>query len=284
MKSDIECLSCLFKQALNTVRLATSNRALHRKVLDRTADWIKKADLTDSPASVSTAVYRIVSEVTGVQDPYKEIKRQTNLEALRMLPGLKKTVEKAEDSLDAALHLAVAGNIIDLGIGHAYDMQKDVLEILNTSFAINDTPSFKKELKPGRKLLYIGDNAGEIVFDRILIEELLQRSLEILFVVKSDPIINDALMEDARIAGIADLVPVIQSGTDDIGVNLDRSSREFKEAFEGTDLILAKGHGNFESCDEMHGNFYFLLKTKCDVVASALKVNTGDIVFKHQHT
>jgi hypothetical protein len=131
-------------------------------------------------------------------------------------------------------------------------------------------------------LLYLGDNAGEIVFDRVLVEQLMKYSIDITFCVKAGPIINDATMEDARTAGITDLVPVLTTGSDDIGINIERSSREFIDVLNRSDIVIAKGHGNIETCIDFPQNFYFLLKAKCDVVSRSLGVHTGDIVFKHK--
>jgi uncharacterized protein with ATP-grasp and redox domains len=283
MKSDLECLECLVKQGLNTIRLVTSDEKIQRNVLDRIAERIPQCDLNLSPAFISKFVYDIVSEVTGLRDPYQENKKQTNEEALNLLPKLEKFVREAADPLIAALHIAVAGNIIDLGIGHEFDLENDVVRILNSKFIIDDTDDFKRELIAGRKLMYIGDNSGEIVFDRIFVQELLKYKLDILFVVKSGPVINDATLEDARVAGITDIVPVIGTGSDDIGINFDRASEEFLKAFNTTDLVLAKGQGNFETLEGSPQNTFFLLKTKCNVIARELGVKNGEIVFKHQH-
>lgn len=282
MKSELECLPCLMRQAVNTVRLATSDEKLQREVIDRTARWIQEADLSRSPAAVSTVVYRIVSEVTGVADPYAEIKEETNREAMRLAPELTRMIAAAQDPLDVALHIAVAGNVIDVGIGHDFDIQRDVQRIVQTPFAVDDVEDFRAELVAGRKLLYLGDNSGEIVFDRLLIEYLLAQGMDITFVVKAGAIINDATMRDAEAVGIADLVSVIETGSDDIGVDFEHISGEMREALADADCIVAKGHGNFESCVGAPYNFYFLLKAKCEVVAGALGIDTGDIVFKHE--
>ena len=281
MKSDPECLICMLRQALNTVRVVTQDRNLQQKVLKRVAQEVQGTDLSKNPALISTPVYQIVSEMTGAADPYKASKVETNQEALKMLPELQALVDRANDPLKTALHVAVTGNIIDLGIGQDYDLKRDVKEILNKRFAIDHIESFKRELQQGRTLLYLGDNAGEIVFDRVLIEEIMKVGVDVTFSVKSSPVINDALMEDAVYAGLTDIVRVIETGSGDIGVNLDRSSEEFRHAFESADVIIGKGHGNFETCTGLPYNLYFLLKAKCDVVASELGVQKGDIVFKH---
>lgn len=282
MKADLDCLECMLKQGLNTIRLVTSDENIQRQLIDRIAIKIPQCDLNLSPALISKYVYDIISEETGIRDPYEQNKKQTNEEALKLLPKLENIILEASDPLVAALHLAVAGNIIDLGIGHVFDLEHDVLRILNSKFVIDDTIDFRKELIPGRKLLYIGDNSGEIVFDRLFVQELLKYKLDIHFVVKSGPVINDATLEDARVAGITDLVPVIGTGSDDIGVNFERASKEFLQAFDATDFVLAKGQGNYETLEGYPKNIYFLLKTKCNVIARALTVKNGEIVFKHQ--
>jgi uncharacterized protein with ATP-grasp and redox domains len=281
MKSDVECLYCLLKQAFNTAVLATPDKALQEKVVRQTAQWIQEADLNRSPADISTKVYRLVSEITGVKDPYLEVKRQTNQQALDLIPMLEKWLSSAQDPLDVALHLSVAGNIIDMGIGHDFDLKQDIGQIVNTPFTLNDIEAFRKEIKKDKELLFLGDNSGEIVFDGLLIKWLQEQGLNITYVVKSGPIINDAMMEDAETAGITNMVPVIETGSDDIGILWENISPELERTFQESEIIIAKGHGNFESCDELPYNLYFLLKAKCNVVANALSVKQGDIVFRH---
>ncbi|UCH63582.1 MAG: DUF89 family protein [Fidelibacterota bacterium] len=281
MRSDPECLVCILKQSLNTARIITSDINLLRTIIDQTAEQILRSDLALTPAALSKPVYEIVAGVTGTKDPFRELKHRTNLEALQLLPELEANIADADDPLSIALHLAVAGNIIDLGIGHDFDLINDIKAILNTEFAVDDTEDFRRDLQPGRQLLFLGDNSGEIVFDRILVQELVGRGLAVTYCVKSGPIINDATMEDALQAGLTEMVPVIETGSNDIGVDFNRISSEFEAAFNRADIIIAKGQGNFETCDDASGNIYFLLKAKCDVVARELGVTTGDIVFTH---
>lgn len=282
IKSELDCLVCMIKQGLNTARIATSDREKQREIINSLSREIEKVNLNFPPAYISKIVYEIVTRVTGIEDPFKSVKEKSNREALSMLPELKSFVSSSKDPLYSALHVAVAGNIIDLGIGHSYNLSRDVKEILNSRFEIDDYENLRRDIGKGKKLLYLGDNAGEIVFDRVLVEELLKLGLEIKFCVKSKPIINDATMEDAIFSGISEIVPVIETGNNSIGVDLERASEEFKREFYNADIILAKGHGNFETCAGLPLNIYFLLKAKCDVVAGALGVKRGSIVFKSQ--
>ena len=279
MKATPDCIPCLFRQALNTVRFVTDDPKVHERVLKKVAIEAARQTLSQTPTTLSQHVYRIVSEVTGIPDVYEKQKRQTNRIVLRMLPDIRRMIHRSKDPLDAALHAAVAGNIIDLGIGHTYDLEKDVRHLMHQPFAVSAIAPFRKELRRGRRMLYLGDNAGEIVFDMLLVEHAIAAGVEVTYTVKSGPIINDALMEDAEAAGMTKLCRVIETGSDDIGIHWPRVSKEFHRAFREADVIVAKGHGNFETCDDRPGNFYFLLKAKCEVVAAALGVKLGDLVF-----
>ncbi len=282
MKAKPDCIVCMFKQALNTIKTITNDPEIQMQVLSELAKTVKDASsLNQTPAALSQPAYEIISRITGIKDPYAQNKAETNQLALSIMPEISNLVQNADDPLNAAVHAAVAGNIIDLGIGHKFDIHKDIALIMNQKFAINALEDFRAELRPGRTLLYLGDNAGEIVLDTLLVRQILDAGINILFSVKSGPVINDATMHDAEIAGMTKLTRVIETGSNDIGINWNRVSSEFVRAFETADIIVSKGHGNFECCNTRTENIYFLLKTKCDMVAQALNVKLGDIVFKH---
>jgi len=281
MKARVDCIVCMFRQALNTARVVSDDPDIHLEILRRTAARVAHPDFNRTPAALSQPVYEIVSEVTGVADPYGAHKRETNRIALEHLPHVEALVNAAPDPLDAALHAAAAGNVIDLGIGQAFDIDSDIERIMRQSLAINAVAAFRRELGPGRRILYLGDNAGEIVFDTLLVRRIAETGAEVTVSVKSGPIINDATREDAAACGMTELAAVIETGAADIGVNWDRISPEFRDAVDRADAIVAKGHGNFETCNDRPENFYFLLKAKCAMVANELGVSLGDIVFKH---
>jgi uncharacterized protein with ATP-grasp and redox domains len=275
-------MACVLRQALNTVRVATDDPAQQIEVMRRVAAHVAGASLDQTPAGLSQPVYRIVSEVTGVRDPYARLKAKTNAAALALLPDLEAMVCRAPDPLKAAVHLAVAGNIVDLGIGHPFDLEQDVADLMRQAFAIDAYGEFRRDLRRGASVLYLGDNAGEIVFDRVLVEQLRAAGAEVTFTVKSGPVINDATLADAEVAGLTGIARVIETGSDDIGVAWERVSPDFRQAFAQAEAILAKGHGNFETCCDRPGNLYFLLTAKCDRVAAELGVRRGDTVFQHR--
>ncbi len=283
MNAQAECILCMFNQALNTVRAATDDRAVWTEVLKRLADLVPDIDMNQTPAAVSQNVYRLITEITGQSDPFAGHKQLSNTTALRLRPGLRDTVLSSADPVSAALHLAAAGNVIDAGIGQApiQDIEATLVNVLETPFGINDLDAFRAELIPGKRMLYLADNAGEIVFDTVLIEQLQRLGIQVTVSVKSSPIINDATRTDAEAAGIPALAEVIETGSNDIGIYFDRISPEFRRALAQADLILAKGQGNYETCEDRPENFYFLLKAKCQLVADHLDVPLGTLVFRH---
>ncbi len=217
----------------------------------------------------------------GVKDPYYEDKKESNITAMELANEIRKEIETSDDPIDRALHAAAAGNLIDLGINHDFDIRTDLHLLIDQGFAKSDLDIFRKELKRGKRLLYLGDNAGEIAFDKLLIEQLVSQHIDVTFTVKSGPIINDATMEDADTVGMSEVARVIETGSNDIGINWQAVSPEFMEHLAQADIVLSKGQGNFETCNQRKENIYFLLKAKCDLVANELGVKLGDMVFTH---
>ena len=282
MKAAADCIECMFRQALNTARQVTDDKELQAAVLSKLRE--NPFDLNQTPAAFSQPVYAAVSEILGVDDPYSQEKKDTNEAAMELIPTIREIIALSDDPLDGALHAAVAGNIIDLGIGSTFDLATDIESIMKQDFAINHIADLRKELESAKTVLYLGDNAGEIVLDTLLIQNFVEAGKHVTFTVKSGPIINDATMEDAVFAGIPDLAKVIETGSNDIGVNWDNVSEEFLDAFSNADIIISKGHGNFETCVGREENLFFLLKTKCQLVANELNVPLGSIVLSHRGT
>jgi len=280
MKAELACIPCIMKQAYNTATRATDDVKKIRRILDLTADYLRNVELDTTPADASNFAYTITKEVTGLSDPYKEEKRRFNKLCLEKVPEIEKKIESSEDPLKASVKVAIMGNIIDIGIGYAFDIDSELKRVFDGRFAVDDYDDFKKQLEGGKKrILYLGDNAGEIVFDRLLVERLISDH-EVTFVVKKGPVINDATMEDARFVGMTDRVTVIDTGSDGIGVKWLEVSNEFIASYEAADVIISKGQGNFETMSDREKVIYFLLRAKCDSVARELSVSFGDIVFK----
>lgn len=280
MKTNLDCLPCFMQQALNTARLATSDGNSIKKVLENIGSQLKDIPMHLTPAETGQIVYREVKKVTGVSDPYKALKKAHIREAKVLVPQLKKMVEQSDDPLLTAIRIAIAGNVIDLGINKTFDLVKDVEKILAQDFAIFDYDSFRQQLDGAQNVLYLGDNCGESVFDKILIEQI---NKPVIFAVRSAPIINDVTMEEAIESGLDEVASLMESGCVAPGTILSQCTDTFMEAYHHADLIISKGQGNYEGLSEADRPIFFLLKAKCHVIAKDLGVHEGDIVLKAMH-
>ena len=280
MKAQLACIPCIMKQAYNTAVRATNDGQLIRRILNLTAEYVENLDLDTTPADASNFAYRITREITGNQDPYREDKKKFNEICLKQVQEIRKKIDNSDDPLKAAIRIAILGNIIDMGIGYTFDLKAELERVLHEPFAIDDCEEFTKQLAGGKKhILYLGDNAGEIVFDRLFIEKLSDTH-EVTFVVKKGPVINDATMEDADFVGMTEIIKVIDTGSDGIGVKWSEASEEFLRSYETADIVISKGQGNFETMNNKEKGIYFLLRAKCECVARELGVSEGDIIFK----
>jgi uncharacterized protein with ATP-grasp and redox domains len=277
MNTYLDCLPCFMSQALRAARIATDDERQIKKVLDEVGMMLRDIPLESTPPESGRLIYHKIAEITGNSDPYREIKNETTKKALSLYPSLKSRVEKSSDRLLAAIRVAIAGNVIDLGAHWDFDLEQEIEEVFNRDFAICDYGAFKECLNSANEILYIGDNAGECVFDRILIEEMKK---PVVYVVRDVPIINDAIYEDAVQAGIDKVASILSSGTDAPGTILKKCSAEFKEVYNNSKLIISKGQGNYEALSGEGRPIYFLLKAKCHVIANNIGVNEGDIVLK----
>lgn len=282
MKANLSCIPCIMKQAYNTAVRATADQTVIREILSRTAEYVKTLDLSMTPADASNFAYEITRELSGNPDPYEAEKKQYNNLCLSMLPELRRRIGKESDRLTATARAAILGNLIDLGIGLEFDLERDLERIFSMPFGRDDTPILRAILdESGKRILYLGDNAGEIVFDRLFVEYLAERH-DIVFTVKKGPVINDATMEDAIHAGIDRIAQVIDTGSNGIGVKWSAVSRRFLEAWDDADIVISKGQANFETTDGSPGTIFHLLRAKCPSVAEALGVKFGDIVLAAQ--
>jgi uncharacterized protein with ATP-grasp and redox domains len=285
MKLNLDCIPCFQKQALQAARFISDDEELHEKVLREVTKKLLESDWNLTPPELAHEVHRIVRSVANEKDPYKEVKKKSNDSVLKMYPALKAKVEESKDPLRTAVRLAIAGNIIDFGPLQKFNLEKTISEVLKKKFAIDDYEMLKEKLKNAETLLFFTDNAGEIGFDKLLIETLLEaKSFEkISFVVKGGPIINDATLEDAVYVGLCDLPNVefsaLSSGV--AGTGPERNSQEVKRWIRKHDLVISKGQGNYEGLSENNGLF-FLLMAKCPVIASDLGVKVGDIILKYK--
>jgi uncharacterized protein with ATP-grasp and redox domains len=234
----------------------------------------------------------MVKQETGIEDLYAEEKRQSNEGALAVAPKIRKALQAAEDPLFTALEYAIAGNSIDFGARHDLDIMQTIESLVEDEAELikNERPELfaysalrrSLEAANGRSgtLLYIADNAGELVFDGILAETIGRQfpHLSITIAVREEPILNDATLQDAAAAGIPGCLRVISSGSTAPGTLLEECSDRFREEFDRADTIISKGQGNYETLSEEEREIFFLLKIKCGVIAADTGGHAGDIL------
>lgn len=282
MKVYLDCLPCFLRQALAAARRVTNDERRQRGVLDRVALAIPSFPLDATPVDLGREVYRIVRETTGIDDPYREAKRSDNDRVIALLPQLRGEVESSFDPMLTALKLAAAANVIDFGVHSTVDLHDAIEKGLEDGEGMVDYPLLRERLKGVGDVLYLGDNAGEIVFDRLVVEQLVNQGKRVTFVVRGGPIINDVTVEDAAYVGLDDVAEVISSGSDGPGTTLPRGQPEFVDAFRRAGLIVSKGQGNFEGLSDEPAPLFFLLKVKCPVVARELGVEIGKTILRAQ--
>jgi hypothetical protein len=285
MRTYFDCIPCFVRQALDAARMATDDEQIHEKVVREVLRLAADLDMSQSPPSIGQQIHRLIRKQVGKNDPYRKIKKRFNNLALKLYPELRKQIADSDDRLETAIRLAIAGNIIDFGVNSSLE-ESHVKETISDSLSGHLYPEqiqgFKDAINAAEKILYLADNAGEIVFDRLLIEQLPIEKVTV--VVKGFPVINDATMEDAMLAGLPRIVEVIDNGSDAPGTILESCSQQFRDCFDNSDLIIAKGQGNYETLSDVDKNIFFILKAKCPVIARDIGCKVGEMVFHKTKT
>ncbi len=287
MKTYLDCIPCFYRQALDAARIAGTDEIKQKQIVDKISQLIPDFPLEASPPEMGRAIYSLVGKISGVKDPFKEIKENSNKFALKLYPELKQEINNSEDRLLAAVKLSIIGNIIDYGAKNSLDVPKEIDYLFQGDFKTDNKNNpiffkykqFKEALNKVNNIIYLADNAGEVVFDRLLIEELVEElGKEVIYVVKSKPIINDALIEDALFCGINRTAKLISSGSDAPGTLLKYCSPEFIRLYQKAELIISKGQGNYEALSEEDRPTFFLFRAKCPVITEDVGCNVGDMV------
>ena len=278
METYYDCLPCFMRQTLDAVRMVIPEKKEQEKVLRQVLKAVSKINFQQSPPEMAQYIHREIRKISGCDDPYKELKIKYNQYALDLYPAMKKKILNSPNRFETAVRLAIAGNIIDFGASLVVDqaMIKQTIQSSFTDPLIGKTDHLFDAISLAEKILFLGDNTGEIVFDRLLIENLPMD--KVIYAVRGMPILNDATMEDAVQTGMTDTVNVIDNGSDAPGIILEDCSTDFLKVFDEADLVIAKGQGNFETLSDADKNIYFLLKAKCPVIADHIGCNTGESI------
>ena len=277
MRTYLACYPCVLRQAIEAAQMAKATPSQQRAIMIHTLNILRELPADATPPEIGAQVHQIVRQITGHPDPYLSVKQEATAMALAMLPKLKAMIQTAPDPLETAVRLSIAGNVIDFGPKPDFDLWQEVARVLKQDFAINDLQLLREYVHSAKSILLIGDNAGETVFDRLLIETLPK---PVTYVVRGGAILNEATRDDAIAAGINEVAEIFDQGTRLPGVVLPLSPPAFQECFKSADLILSKGMGNYETLSEVPGPIFFLLKVKCPVISRDISAPVGSIIVK----
>ena len=281
MKTSLDCIPCFTRQALDAARMVSDSPAVHEEIVRRVMSMAARMDFSQPPPVVGQKIHRIIRVLTGVDDPYRQVKDRFNRFALELYPAMKRRIACSADRFETAVRLAIAGNVIDLGLKSEVseaEVERAIEEALAAPLPTESIVGLRESIAQADDILYIADNAGEIVFDRLLIEELLPKRVTVA--VRGHAVLNDATRADAEAAGLLDMVEVIDTDSDAPGTVLTDCSDEFLERFARADLVLAKGQGNYETLSDADAEVFFLLKAKCEVIAEDIGCEPGSVVVR----
>lgn len=283
MKIHNDCLKCIENQAHRVCDILSLDIKTREAIMYLTCEHLAKFDFSLTPPHNATPLYESIANHLNVTDLYADIKKKSSQKAKSFIPLCKEEIAKSPNPLLSATKTAVAGNVIDLASVMMYDLEEELHKIYDMPFAIDDFTVLEKALYASKKIVYLADNAGEEIFDKLYIQTLrkLFPPLVIYYFVRGNPIINDLTCKDALASGMDEVAIIVDSGVPTPGLALELMNEEAKDIFEQADCIISKGMGNYECLGEEKGlPIFFLLKVKCNVVANAIGAQLGDIVCK----
>ncbi len=269
-----DCFFCHVRTLEKQIKKFAPRETTRQKLIGEFIDQYSALKKQYNPF-VAAAIHAMIRKHLKIEDPYEKEKTESNRQALELISTWEEKVKIAPNKGLMAIKLALAANIIDFGPGHSFNIEKDIELLHRQPLAIDDSEELFAATEKAKNILYLADNAGEIVFDKLFIKQLDHDNVTVA--VRGFPVINDATMEDAKVAQLHEVAHVIQNGNDAPSTLLDRCSREFMEAYKKADVIIAKGQGNFEGLMfERDPRIYFALVAKCDVIAKVIGIEKGE--------
>ena len=283
MKIDEACVGCIIKQSLKVAHAINASQSLEHTLLTTVEDMSQNFSFELSPPEIAADVYETMAQLAQKEDLYDEVKALSTRKALSFMPLLKEQLLRSKNTLLTATKIAVAGNVIDLAAEVEFDLKEELDKIFHTEFAHNDFEKLQERLANAKNVVILGDNVGEHIFDHLYIQTLQELYPQIAFsyMVRGTPIINDVTLKEAKEAGFDTLCELVDSGVNTPGFTYNRANPYAQKLFDQADLVISKGMGNYECLTPSHKEgICFLLKVKCNVVASSLGQEVGDIVCK----
>lgn len=282
MRTYLDCIPCFTRQALDALRQVTDDEELMHRALRRVLEASSEFEMDLSPPEMARTIHRIIREETGVADPYAEIKAESTAVALRLAESARPIINGAINPFKMALRFSIAGNIMDFALTAKWDQMNLSTFLDDTRLHILDDDAveqLRNAVEKAQSILFLGDNAGETVFDRLLIEQMPNAA--VTYAVKGAPIINDATMADAVAAGLDEVAELIDNGSDAPGTILSLCSPAFQKRFFEAELIIAKGQANYETLSKSDRPLFFLTQVKCPVIGRDIGKPVGSWVVQY---
>lgn len=278
MNMCLDCIPCFVRQAADAVKLSAVSEEEQNRLMRHVLGWFGDIDLSQSPPAAAQMIHRQLRSRLAVNDPYRASKNRHNDLAAKLVPSIRRRIAESFDPLTMAVRYAITGNIIDLGAKNNVGYGEIYTELQSAPMQpiFGELETFKQTAARAKTILYLADNAGEIFFDRLLIERLDAR--KVTLVVRGAPVINDATLDDAKAARLADIATVMDNGSDAPGTLLGDCSAEFVRQFAEADMVIAKGQGNFESLSDERRDIFFLFRAKCGVISRHSGYSVGTYV------
>jgi len=280
-----ECVPCLLNRVLYEVQLVAKDRT-EQAMAESLHILSSNFPRGMNSAKLATLVHEKAYAISGSNDPYADLKKRSDQAAELVFPKARKLVEEANDKLEMAVRVAIAGNVLDFGIEVGFERPEELVNgfdrLVAEGLKINDLAHARKLMRGGGKVLYLLDNCGESVLDRLLVKEIARLGPKVIGVVKGEPVLTDVTMEDAKRAHLDEVFDELLS-TDSfaVGIDADKIGPRLKKELEQADLIVSKGMANFESLsDEPYRPALFLLRGKCEPVSQLIGAKKGDNVAK----
>ena len=273
MEMYIDCIACTMRQAIEAIKLSTNDDTVKEHAVGAVLAHLASTNLKRSPMEISLELSQVIKDITKTHDPYSQLKENDNKSAFTIVKSLELLAKSSNDIIGTCAKLAIAGNVIDYGPGHIIDAEKEVRSILSGNLAIDDTKKLKHTLENSRNIAYLADNAGEIMFDKLFIEQMIGKNITLY--VRKHAILNDVTLKDAIGLNLESLATLKEMDIDRI------NSGQFMNELKSYDMIISKGQGNYELFSSFKLPIFFLLKAKCSMIAEHIGVNLGECILLH---
>jgi len=283
MKTSYKCIECFLRQIETASFLVKLKEEQKKEIQFLLARKLLQFDFNQPPVVFGRIIYKSVSKISGIKDIFRKEKIRIENRLIKFTPYFRAIIKESKDHLYAAAKICCAANAIDFGAGEYPNLKNLLSRIKRISLEVDHFPVFRDRLKKAKNLLVIGDNCGEVLFDKFFMEEILKfrPQIKIFYATRSSPIINDVVIQDAKRVGVDRVAKVISTGCDYPGVVLTNTSKYFRKIYKQTNLIISKGQGNFESISDKRKDIFYLFKIKCTTVSEFLSLAVNSLLFIH---